>query len=67
MQDAIIDQGPDGEKNMVKPHTIIAVLSSLPSVLHAAADLPPGNCATPQAATDLSQCDFSRKKMMLEL
>ncbi|HRE19318.1 MAG TPA: pentapeptide repeat-containing protein, partial [Rhodocyclaceae bacterium] len=37
---------------------------SLPIVVHAAADLPPGNCAAPQAATDLSQCDFSRNKLV---
>ena len=29
----------------------IALLLSLPVVLHAAADLPLGNCAAPQAAT----------------
>ena len=29
----------------------------------AAADLPTGNCNAPQAATDLSHCDFSRKNL----
>ena len=43
--------------------TRIALPSLLFAVAAAAADLPPGNCAAPQAETDLSKCDFSRKKL----
>ena len=54
---------PSSNRLPIRAITSIALLLSLPIVLHAPADLPPGNCAAPQAATDLSQCDFSRKKL----
>ena len=43
--------------------SIALLLPLLVAIDAAAADLPPGNCAAPQAATDLSSCDFSRKKL----
>ena len=42
-QNTIVDGSLDGEKKLVKPLKLIALLWSLPIALHAAADLPPGN------------------------
>ena len=51
---------------MLKP--IIPVLTVLAATFvvpgATAGDLPAGNCEAPQAATDLSRCDFSRRKLV---
>ena len=47
----------------MKSHVIIVLRPMLFAIDAVAADLPVGNCAAPQAATDLSLCDFSCKKL----
>ena len=47
----------------MKPWFLLLPLYLCWSAAPRAADIAPGNCAAPRAGTDLSACDFSRRKL----
>ncbi|MBL8390388.1 MAG: pentapeptide repeat-containing protein [Candidatus Accumulibacter sp.] len=47
----------------MKSWSALLVLAAAAAVPALVADLPPGDCAHPAAATDLSACDLSRARL----
>jgi len=47
----------------MKSWSALLVLAAAAAVPALAADLPPGDCGRPAAATDLSACDLSRARL----